>query len=728
MSITKIGRGTASLAVVAALAFALPATAQSAQDDFHKAYYLQHSKGDVKGALALYKRIAASRQAPSELRAKAEQHVRNIAEEIASGDFARLVPADTIFYVELNRPGEQLRKLLGQLGLLGGGDRTNGEATFGISPKLIDSLLGMRGVCVAVTEIDPRHGPTNGVVIVHPGDLDVAHGLIETVLPVGGQPVESIGGYTTYGVEGHAFVTRTSRLLIASPDREQIEGVVARLGGRGGPSFADNDKLSGAMKMRGDDLVFFCMHFKPLMPMVQEMIRAETRREPELRAALALLDIESTNCIAGRVGVDVDGISFDAKLVLDEGHHNLAFNLLRQPGISKDSLSMVPEGTACFVAGAINRRGSVPPGETDARGRPVVTLMDFGRELFANLTDFSLYVMPQVARMPWGPMPDLAVALHVNDPKRSRALWQLVLGKAQAATGGGKSAARESQIGDVRIERYQIEGVPVFLATFGNDLIISPSERAIATSVKALSEGRTVLKDTAYTQALEQLQKDSVRAVAVHVGRAYEIASHFMSERDQREMAPFAKMMQNSSVSLSFQHGANHLGVSGRICGIPNIGPMVTKLIKQEMRQGRRVSANETLRGQFETLHARGHHEASRAVAMRIHQASKGQPNALNSFAWQLLTEARYKDRYDDVALAMSKTSNEGSAWKNWFYIDTYALALFKNDDVKNAIVYQRKAVELAGDHRMAGEARKRLEQFLEAGKKRDRQSPRRIR
>ncbi|MHC4079479.1 MAG: hypothetical protein ACYST0_13680, partial [Planctomycetota bacterium] len=468
MSTTKNGRGMASLAVVAALALALPATAQSAQDDFHKAYYLQHGKGDLQGALALYKRIAASRRAPRELRAKAEQQARNVAEEIASSDFARLVPADTICYVELNRPGEQIRNLLGQLGLLGGPGGTNGEAAFGISPKLIDAVLGMRGAAVAVTEIDPQRGPTNGVLILHPGNLDVAQGLLETALPVGGQPVESIGGHATYSIEGQVFVTRTSRLLIASPDRGQIEGVLARLRGRGGPSFANNDELAGAMKLRGDDLLFFCMHFKPLMPMVREIIQREARRDPELQVALAFLDIESTRCIAGRAGVDAEGISFDARLVLDEGHRNLAFNLLRQPGIPKSALSTVPEGTAFFLVGAINRRGQVPPGETDARERPVVTLMDFGRELFANLTDFSLYVMPQVARMPWGPMPDVAVALHVNDPKRSRALWQLVLGTAQAAAGGGESAARERQVGDVRIEHYQIEEVPVFLATYGN--------------------------------------------------------------------------------------------------------------------------------------------------------------------------------------------------------------------------------------------------------------------
>lgn len=717
MSMIQHGRAAALIAVAAALALALPATAQSAQDDFHKAYYLEREERDLKGALTLYKRVAESRRASADLRAKARKRARNITEEMASGDFARLVPAGTIWYLELNRPGGQVRKLLRQLGLLGDG-RTNGGPKFGISPKLVDGLLGMRGAAVAVTEVDPRRGPTKGVLILHPGDLDVCQGLIETALPVGGQPADPIRGHATYGIEGHAFVTRTSRLLIVSPDRKQIEGVVDRLDGRGTPSFADNKELADIMRMRGDDLVFFCMHFEPLLPMLKEIIQRETRRDPELRAVLALLDIESTRCVAARAGVDANGISFDARLVLDEGHRNIAFNLLRQPGIPKSALSMVPEGAAFFIAGAANRRGKIPPGEADAKGQPVVTLMDFGRELFANLTDFCIYGMPQVTSTKEGPIPDVAIALHVNDPKRSHALWQFVLGTAQAATGGDKSPVDESRIGDTRVERYLVEGVPVFLAAHENDVLVSSSRRAIETSLASRSKGRTVLEDPAFKTTLDQIQEDSVRAAAMNVGRVCQIASHFMSERERQEMAPFQEILKDSSLSLTLQHGTNHLGLSGRISGIPNIGPMVENLIKEEMGHGHRVAMGQGLQRQFETLNVRGLHEAARAVVRRFHQASKDEPNTLNSFAWGLLTENRYKDRYDDLALQISKTSNESTAWKNWFYVDTYAMALFKTGDVENAVVFQRKAVELAGDHRLAGDARKRLEQFEEASRK----------
>ena len=100
----------ASLLAVSVLA--LPLAAQSAEESYYKAYYLQHEKGDLTAALALYEKVAETSGTPSGLRAKAERLARECAEELACNDFARLAPSDSIFYLELNSPGAQLRGLL----------------------------------------------------------------------------------------------------------------------------------------------------------------------------------------------------------------------------------------------------------------------------------------------------------------------------------------------------------------------------------------------------------------------------------------------------------------------------------------------------------------------------------------------------------------------------------------------------------------------------------------
>lgn len=732
---------------LATLAVALAATTVPAQSaaasqptSFHEAYYLHHARGDLKGALALYREAAADTSVPAALRSEASRLARGVAEELASSDFARLVPPETILYVELNRPGAQLGRLIDQLGLTAEG------VDLGISPKLIDGLLGVRGIAIAVTEIDPRGGPPNGVAIVHPGDLDVLRGLVETALPFGGERVEAIGGHPTFRIEGQVFVTTTERLVLVSPDPKQIAGVVARLEGKGERrALVDDPHLATAMAMRGDDLMFFCMNLAPVMPMLSELVQREARHDPEARAALAFLDLESTRYVAGRAGVGEDGMSFDFAVELDEGHRNLAFNLMRMPPLGGDALDMVPSGAAFFCAAAINHKGAIPAGATDGEGAPVVTALDFGREVFANVADVALFAMPTVSRMPMGPIPDAALALRVNDPARSRALWRFVLGTAQSAT-GGPAAATTSTNGEVSIDRYEIQGVPVFVGVDGQHLVVSPSEGAVTTAMKARRGGATLRQDAVFQNALTAFGADCTQAMALNVGRCGELASHYMSDREKREAMPVLQMMKDTSLWFRVDQSARRLAVAGRVTGIPDVGPLVEQLVQQELRRGRgravgvssapgtravtrsvtlaapasapvtaAGSAAQSLEDTTRELHAGGRRDAARAAIQRLQQEAAGDAFRLNNFAWALLTDEAFGNAYDDLAIGMSHASNEASGWSNWYYLDTYAHALMRHGRVDEAIAMERKAIAAGGDDPRIGEAKAALERFLAA-------------
>ena len=142
----------------AGLLFAPGALAGDDQDDFHRAYYLEKEQGDLEAALALYRQVAHDDGAPQDLRQRARLAARACAEEIAASDFANLMPASTLLYVELNNPGDQLSTLLGLLGLLQG---SQGSGNIAISPRLVSALLGVRGAAVGITEVDTRGGPPN---------------------------------------------------------------------------------------------------------------------------------------------------------------------------------------------------------------------------------------------------------------------------------------------------------------------------------------------------------------------------------------------------------------------------------------------------------------------------------------------------------------------------------------------------------------------------------------
>src|SRR5262249_29071969 len=111
--------GFALLACFASLSTSASLAAQSPESLLHDAYFLERERGDLAAALALYQRVQASSGASPELQAEAKAHADALTEDLASQDLARLMPPQSIAYIELAQPGEALFGLLEQLGLVG---------------------------------------------------------------------------------------------------------------------------------------------------------------------------------------------------------------------------------------------------------------------------------------------------------------------------------------------------------------------------------------------------------------------------------------------------------------------------------------------------------------------------------------------------------------------------------------------------------------------------------
>lgn len=758
------------LVAAAPLILAPAALAGDAEDVFHEAYYLEHAEGDLEAAVQLYASVAADTSASEELRERAKACARGCAEEIAASDFARLCPEDTIFYAELNRPAEQLGRFLGQLGLLQGSE---GSGAIAVSPRLVEGLLGCRGAAIAVTHVDPTGGPPNGVAVLHPGDLDVIRGLIETALPAGGQPSKPVAGHPTWNIENQVYVTTTERLVVASPDRNLIQGVIERMYGQREDSLAGNEDLAETMAMRGEDLLFFCLNAEPVMPAIQALLASQVGDDPQAAMALALLDLDSTRAIAGRVGVDGQGISMDLGLQLAEEHRNLAFNLLRMPHLAERSFELVPEGAAFFLASTLNPAGGTAGGLKTAGGEPVVTLMDFGREVFGNVVDVAVYGLPSTSPGPFGqPLPDVALALTVNDPDRSKALWGLVLGLAKGATGSGQVEPQQVRIGGADVERFEISGVGVYVYTHEKRMVLSASERAIEAAVTSAKNGRSIRDDDLYAGLLTGFSGDETTAFAVSAGRAAQIARSYMGEGEMAAIAQYLPLLERAVLAAHVRHSDTRLAVSARLGGLPKVGGMFSEMIQQHLHGSRswarreiaqvtsepaeapvpaiavappppepevepqvepeaepaarpaaveapRVEASadvvKALRARFEELVQAGETETAGHVAGALYGHYEDDPFDLNNFAWALLTEERYANAFDGIALKMALRSNELSEYQNWYYLDTLGHAYFHTGDFDKAVTLQAKAVEVAGSDPRAGEARAALLRFRAA-------------
>jgi thiol-disulfide isomerase/thioredoxin len=102
-----------------------------------------------------------------------------------------------------------------------------------------------------------------------------------------------------------------------------------------------------------------------------------------------------------------------------------------------------------------------------------------------------------------------------------------------------------------------------------------------------------------------------------------------------------------------------------------------------------------------------------RAAGRKLMADVAQRPDLLNDMAWEILThdhDIKFRDRA--LALEAARKANEATAAKDPDILDTYALALFENGKVAEAVKTQRRAVELCRDDELLAALKERLAMF----------------
>lgn len=94
-------------------------------------------------------------------------------------------------------------------------------------------------------------------------------------------------------------------------------------------------------------------------------------------------------------------------------------------------------------------------------------------------------------------------------------------------------------------------------------------------------------------------------------------------------------------------------------------------------------------------------------AAMKIDNAE-----LLNGIAWTILTDERIKNRDTKLALDFSKRAVDATEGKEASMLDTYARALFDNGNKAEAIVQQKKAIEMAEEEELKTELKETLAKY----------------
>ena len=376
-----------------------------------KGFYLQVHEGDPAGAAAVFERVVSDSAAPAELKREAEHRLAQCREDISAADLAHLMPPESIAYVEINRPGDQIVRLAKMMGLVREpgtetASNANGQpapgiplgpglvfpADFTVSPALAAELKKFRGAALAITNLDDRMQKIpEGVLVIHPGDSDLVRGLLETGVQLI-EPADPIANFKTYRFHDHQnqfWLTVTKRLLIAGTKREAVAATVERLGNPQSASLAATPAFKAHEAERRNGLLFAYVDGHETARRVRTMMKGR-----EAAMVATLLDLEHLDSLSLAAGVTDDGVQIVARMNLKPGHHNVAYNLIRTAPFTGRSLNSVPNGTAGVVLVGLNPATPAATGNAANQGPVEVTGMDIGREIFSNIEEVAFFVLP----------------------------------------------------------------------------------------------------------------------------------------------------------------------------------------------------------------------------------------------------------------------------------------------------------------------------------------------
>ena len=289
--------------------------------------------------------------------------------------------------------------------------------------------------------------------------------------------------------------------------------------------------------------------------------------------ARMFLDLEHLESVSASVGTTDKGIHAQARVVISEGNRNLAYGIVRTAPLSQRSLAHVPAGAAAVAVVGLN-----PPAKASddsSPKTPSLTAMDIGREVFANVEEISVFVLPAVPSDAARAMPEVGMVAAVKDPAKSEALWDQLLSLASMFGPQIAQPPQEVEIEGRKAKQYQFQGAPPIVVVRLADRSLAAGTRgAVSAAIKA--EGpNAITGDPQFQPLVAGLKPESSKAILVNVGRSVGIAATTAPPRDRATAQQIASLLGDLKVMVVTNEQPNELVIRASATGLPNVPNIV---------------------------------------------------------------------------------------------------------------------------------------------------------
>ncbi|MCP4259513.1 MAG: tetratricopeptide repeat protein [Planctomycetes bacterium] len=539
---------------------------------------------------------------------KVVNKVKPLLEELGNADPAALMPPETLIYVETGSPGRQIETILN---MLKGTPFENPLAVFSgdksqkspgdmmaalMNPAMMAEFKKIRGMGVGVTGVAQNEPPV--IAVLFPGKSDALRGLILAALGMLGSPVEAIEGMQSVafsGGGGAAYDDTT--VIIASPKAysqgqltwcvKQYKGVTSK------PTLASSNKSFAKLskKARQENALTLWANINEVFAGLSEII-PEEHIPGEIRLADGIADFKNIDDLIVFFNIQETGIAFEQNLSFKDGHHCIAYNMIRTPNLSKAGFEAVPSEAVALLSVALGESGS---GQSMAASKSIkdLTGLDIGREIFANIEQINLFALPSDSSSNNGngvpPIAaNLGLAITSHNPQKTRQILTQVLTVANLVTSQTDAGQPENGIGKYQIGLANKQKLYCYMNQMNKTTVISLNPDVVETSISAIRRRRSICTSGPLNEAVNKLSPSISKLLLVNVGGGIQVADAYLKATydnpqnpAHKSIAQLAQACKKTSIQLGTDEQINNFKLRFNIDQLPpldNLFPVLMQL------------------------------------------------------------------------------------------------------------------------------------------------------
>jgi len=562
------------------------ASQTKADTEFYRGYYLQHESGNFGEAVKAYKQ-SIKLGPSSKIQTAIDAEMAELQEELATADFAQVMPGNAIAYLEISNPADHLEKIAAIMGLTGKQFSAHGDkvtlhiedelaipSDFQLSPALLREFKKIRGAAVAITDVRDQVPPFEGIAAIHAGQSDLLGGILETgvqLVPA----TDNIGGFPTFSIEGHVWIVKTNRLLIIASSKDKIENCLRRITVQDVDSLANVESFKTAREENQDAALF--AYVNPAMAIQ----RFGDFFEGELAIARMALDLDHMEHVTVALTATDKGIRGRLNVKYAKDHNSFGYGLIRTVPLSNKALKHVPSGSAAVVGMGLNPQMLLA---AQAAGSRQLSALDIGREFFANIEEVGLFVLPSMTQQN-EEIPNIGLVISSSDLEKSTKLWNQMLTLPSMMNIEKGPTAKSISIEGVEARQYTFadEDAPeLVIAKLGDEALVAGTRNAVEAVIIASRSGASLANDDRAAAFWESKSEYTSKAAFVHVGRALQLAAAMEHGRDADEMRMISEVIQDLVVTLVVNEAPADFEVQADVSGLPQFDEIIKAVAKSQ--------------------------------------------------------------------------------------------------------------------------------------------------